>query len=216
MIVAACHGIGTQRPGWSEGVRQRLGHPKAEWREINWQYAIENETFRLKSDPAKKTGIVGGVFNTSVYDAIFYGRSRTQQDIQHAVRLQLRAIGEPCILIAHSLGSIIVSDLLFENGIAVKKLITMGSPLRGYILGRFGENVEGYVPPAVTGGWTNLIDPKDVVGTSLSDLIPIVTDEVVHNRRWSHTLRPLSRLVYHHTGYWEHPALLKSIHEGLA
>ncbi|MFB7977880.1 hypothetical protein [Streptomyces vinaceus] len=88
------------------------------------------------------------------------------------------------MVIAHSLGSVVVYDMLSRGGAPdVDTLVTCGSPL-GWLAGRKGIHSEGErlaVPAGVE--WTNLYASKDFVTgcTGLSGLAAGVTDVEVNN-----------------------------------
>jgi hypothetical protein len=110
-----------------------------------------------------------------------------QADTAARIRqLVAKTIGaRPAVVVAHSLGSVVVYDLLRRDptpGI-VSSLVTIGSPLAWPTIRRALEAADrGNVIPAAI-PWTNVYDPLDVVtgGRSLSLLWPGVVDRPVSN-----------------------------------
>lgn len=73
--------------------------------------------------------------------------------------------GEPTIIIAHSLGTIIAYDILRSidtEKYDIRGLITLGSPLGVEAVQRQLLPPPVY-PKALTGNWINIFDPKDIV-----------------------------------------------------
>jgi len=70
---------------------------------------------------------------------------------------------EPCVLLAHSLGTIVAYNVLYRRDAApaCPALITVGSPLGVYAIQRYIENP--LRSPACVGYWFNAYDDRDVV-----------------------------------------------------
>ena len=226
--IVLIHGIGNQRAGFSDLVWHRLckrgvEFPTARWHEVIWQPTVEHvaaSVFRTRQR------LLFSAFRWAsinlVGDAILYGRERMARLIRAELIRVLRRLprDSEIIFVAHSLGTVILSDALhnlhhgldngFHGGFATRRIITMGSPLKLYNAGRFGipENgtLNSYVPPHTQAGWFNLFCPWDpiyLLGGPLADWIPGVTDVAVNN--WLHP----------HTGYWRRRELLDLIVEAL-
>jgi pimeloyl-ACP methyl ester carboxylesterase len=115
--------------------------------------------------------------------------------------LELEAPGAPLLIVAHSLGTIVASNYIWDNRDKLQHLqglITMGSPLALYA-GRysgFGQAVDLQGRP-----WFNLLYPSDVIGWPLRDLNKSynlqVTEDIVLTPGWFTGKSPLS-----HTHYW--------------
>ena len=83
------------------------------------------------------------------------------------------------LVIAHSLGSVVLVDLLgrLPEG-AVVDVITVGSPLAGPGFRRRARRLNGRFPYSRVNSWVNVRDPNDLVAWSggLSHLLPGVVD----------------------------------------
>jgi hypothetical protein len=91
----------------------------------------------------------------------YFGNDRLRSLALDRVEEAIQATGDDVILLGHSLGSVVVYDLLRERaGLPVRALITLGSPLglptvrRRLTLCRFPNAVER---------WVNVFDPRDFV-----------------------------------------------------
>lgn len=115
--------------------------------------------------------------------------------------LELEAPGAPLLIVAHSLGTIVASNYIWDNRgrlPQLKGLVTMGSPLALYA-GRFrdfGTAIDLRGAP-----WFNLFYPSDVIGWPLRDLNTSyhlqVTEDILLNPGWLTGKTPIS-----HTHYW--------------
>lgn len=113
------------------------------------------------------------------------------------------------LIIAHSLGSVVVYDMFRRGQIpaSVDQLITCGSPLAWLPIHRklrLETPATLQLPTHVA--WLNVLDPYDPVtaGLGLAALVPDVTDEVVDNQDDPHSAelyleqRPVARTVHAH------------------
>lgn len=115
--------------------------------------------------------------------------------------LELESPGAPLLIVAHSLGTIVASNYIWDNRARLQNLrglITMGSPLALYA-GRyadFGQAIDMQGQP-----WVNLLYPSDVIGWPLRDLNRSynlqVTEDIILNPGWLTGKSPVS-----HTHYW--------------
>lgn len=114
-------------------------------------------------------------------------------DIGTEIRSRVSAAipaGEPLIVIAHSLGTIVAYDVLAERPeLDVRLLITLGSPLGiGNVQRRLGDRSGPPAPiPACVAAWLNFADALDPVALELSlsdEFEPpnFVVDTIVENR----------------------------------
>lgn len=124
------------------------------------------------------------------------------------------AIGtEPCVVVAHSLGSIIAYRVLRDLGKSanVRRLITLGSPLGLETIRR------QLAPPARTfpsgvESWFNAFDPKDIVALHPLDTTtwdvrpPIVNHGAIRNHMDNH---------HGISGYLDDAHVAAAIHEAL-
>lgn len=69
---------------------------------------------------------------------------------------------EPCVVVGHSLGSIVSYMVLLNNpNLDVKKFITLGSPLGMNSIGKYLQPKR--MPSAVKNGWYNAFDERDFI-----------------------------------------------------
>lgn len=138
----------------------------------------------------------------------------------HAVAYQIndifaKAIGtEPCVVVAHSLGSIIAYRVLRDLGRSanVKRLITLGSPL-GLETIRRQLSPPARTFPAGVGSWFNAFDPKDIVALHPLDARTWDVSPAIVNHA---TVR--NHMGNHHgiSGYLDDPHVATAIHEALS
>jgi len=69
--------------------------------------------------------------------------------------------GDPCVVVGHSLGSIVGFNVLKKNPHPVARFVTVGSPLGVKAVKRFLE--KPIAMPAKTGEWYNAMDVNDIV-----------------------------------------------------
>jgi hypothetical protein len=105
--------------------------------------------------------------------------------------------GQPRVLIAHSLGTVVAADTLGLNPrLSVPTLVTVGSPLgMQAVQSRLRHpGVPSGTPAALSNvaRWVNVYDPADPVAAAggLSRLWPIVQDYTVGNGKEPHAIRP--------------------------
>jgi len=89
---------------------------------------------------------------------------------------------EPCVVVGHSLGSI-VSYLVLKNNpqLQVKKLITLGSPLGLTSVRKYLE-LPLAMPESVKNGWFNAYDERDVVALNPLDSVHFNIKPPVDNK----------------------------------
>lgn len=134
-------------------------------------------------------------------------------------------------VVAHSLGSVIVSDLVYDSTVLRRRVwppklrlanfVTLGSPLAIYAL-RFGLNlVTSFASPIriqdPNGLWVNLYDPQDILGFPLKPINSAYDQAVLLDKeinagqgwkiwQWWKQATPLS-----HTLYWEDETVAATI-----
>lgn len=139
----------------------------------------------------------------------------TKPSITYSInKIVLREIGPtPCVVVAHSLGSVIGYNILAEYAeeLDVQCYITVGSPLG---LKAMGTHIflPITMPDCIRDGWFNAYDPKDVVALKPLikqnfDIEPEPFDYGFVNNRYSN----------HHgiEGYLGDPAVAQKIYEQL-
>lgn len=124
------------------------------------------------------------------------------------------AIGrQPCVVVAHSLGSIVAYRVLRNLGskAQVRRLITVGSPLGLHTVRKL------LAPPARTfpagvGSWFNAFDPADIVALHPldADAWPISPAIANHASVKNHTDNR-----HGISGYLDDPTIARAIYEGL-
>lgn len=124
------------------------------------------------------------------------------------------AIGaQPCVVVAHSLGSIIAYRVLRELGVAaqVRRLITLGSPLGLHTVRKL-LSPPARTFPGGTASWFNALDPADIVALHPLDEAtwPISPAIANHVSVRNHTSN-------HHgiSGYLDDPTVARAIYEAL-
>jgi hypothetical protein len=119
---------------------------------------------------------------------------------------------EPCVVVAHSLGSIVGYNVLYEHPeYDVKGFITVGSPLGLRTMGS-RINTPLKMPSCIKGRWFNAYDKKDIVALKpltkeFFDVDPEVTNYAKVDNQYSD----------HHgiEGYLEDPIVAKEIYDVL-
>src|SRR5262245_30953825 len=219
LAIAFLHGIGRTEPGYSDWMRQAvarrfrrlLGRESADpsaqlvFEEVNWTAALQHREDRLwtrllPDGPMRYKSLRRFLVDFAA-DAIAYQPSpsdRTAYDAIHRVvsgrlaRLKERAGPEaPLCVIAHSLGTVIASNFLYdlmkrersfmhptvrailgdsplELGETLTRFVTMGSPISLWSLRYPGFGRPIRIPPGAV--WLNLYDPDDVIGYPLRPL----------------------------------------------
>ncbi|MGW1893984.1 hypothetical protein ACWCP6_27575 [Streptomyces sp. NPDC002004] len=120
--------------------------------------------------------------------------------------------GEDCVVVSHSLGTVIAYNMLKREGSEhqwnVPTLLTLGSPLA---VGHIVQRLAPVKRPECTGDWFNAFDPKDVVA-----LHPLEHPQfpVTPLENYSKVENPTPN---HHgiTGYLGDPTVARRIHDAL-
>lgn len=241
--VLVIHGMGKQPQGFSkvfeQSVRRRLvaeGKHVA-WQEARWAHVLdtpENEMIKKLRDQSRVDWLRAREFVISYFaDAIAYQRKEVTEDgttvdnkakiheciAKNLVKLRGKVVeGSPLIVVAHSMGSVIFSDLTwdrtkvgglaFEDMATLGGIITFGSNLPLFTLGlpnvrpiQFpGKKLdEALVPKA---RWLNFYDPDDVLGYPLVPFYDypkkVLRDITTNSGPFYTSWNPGS-----HAGYWE-------------
>jgi hypothetical protein len=106
--------------------------------------------------------LLGDIAQVGAYfSAVPSGGQRIGDRIRE--RFMAAAGGEPCIVVAHSLGSVVAFEAIHEAGLEVPLLVTLGSPLamRTVVLPRLQPQPPA-VPPTVD-RWLNYWDRDDII-----------------------------------------------------
>ena len=171
------------RPGDGSGPFPRYDEPVSE---TSLNNTVLGHVYKGLDWVQTKTGVtpVDNVILQNRFDDLWHYQS--ENSFARAVRARLRDVlermaGQPILLVAHSMGSIIAYDTLrmLEReapSVRVDHLVTLGSPL-GFAEVRLkivAENGAARMPNNV-GRWTNLADKRDlaaVVGELAEDFAP--------------------------------------------
>jgi len=164
--------------------------------------------------------------DADVYDAV-HDRIRTHL---RALRARLGGVDRPLVVLAHSLGSVIVSNYVwdeqrrnekargtipFERMETLAGLVTFGSPIPLFTLAL--RNVVSITFPPLTlpaplaavAKWLNFYDPDDVLGWPLKPLSPsydqaVSADHVIDVGNALTSWNPLS-----HDAYWRDASVIE-------
>lgn len=152
------------------------------------------------------------------YQAVHEGLSRELQDILRGIVAQAGALPErpvPLVVVAHSLGSVIFSDFVYdlESGVApprgfpqhyrlaLRALFTIGSPLALYALRYHALGLDKPITLEPDGLWVNVLYKADVIGYPLRRLssayaAAVAEDWVLAPRWWPWYWTPVAHLAY--------------------
>ncbi len=114
------------------------------------------------------------------YDVFVYCKFRAvSKKINELVCKEIN--NEPCVVVAHSLGSVVAYNILQENPEwKISKFITVGSPL-GVRSVQNSLKTPLSMPQCVRNGWFNAYDDRDVVALrALDDIIFPITPSIVN------------------------------------
>jgi len=161
---------------------------------------------------ADKTSFGCRILSLMTEDVILY-LTKPGIELQLNAKIQ-QAIGtEPCVVVAHSLGSIIAYRVLRQLGAQakVRRFITLGSPLGLETIRKLLSPPAREVPKGVA-SWVNAFDRKDIVAlhpldTSTWDVRPPIEN---HGSVTNH-------MANHHgiSGYLDDVLVAHRIHEAL-
>lgn len=222
VAVLYVHGINVDQADYADDLHlqvvrnvQRLAGdpgPRIITRSVCWWDVFTPSASRLKTATHKKAfGWLGlrDVMLTTAAQAVGYedepgtgSYEAVHRRIDEAIRaMEWEAPGAPLLIVAHSLGTVVTSNYIWDNPTKLqhlKGLVTMGSPLALYA-GRyknFGTAIDLKGEP-----WVNLLYPSDVIGWPLRDLNESyrqqVTEDIILNPGWLTGKTPVS-----HTHYW--------------
>ena len=157
--------------------------------------------------------IVVGILAEDVIKYLFKGYA---ERVREPVRAALRAARDPVRVVAHSLGTIVVFDVLSEPEFVTRnvvRLVTVGSPLgienvQDELCNHGGEP---HLIPGPVGSWSNLADDDDPVASGQA--IAAEFDPNQHGFRIADNLSVENRGFLHHelTGYLKLGPVLDAI-----
>ena len=119
---------------------------------------------------------------------------------------------EPCVVVGHSLGTI-VSYLVLRNNphFNVKKFITIGSPLGMSSIRKYLD-LPLQMPASVKNGWFNAFDERDFVALNPLDAVHFNIDPTIENK---YDIDNHTDNRHGITGYLNDALVAKKIHEAL-
>jgi hypothetical protein len=129
-------------------------------------------------------------------------------------KLVAEAVGdEPCVVVAHSLGSVVAYRVLQQLAPAgqVRRFITVGSPL-GVTAIREHLRPPALAKPAAVGGWFNALDRRDVVALRALDRSTWDIEPPIENR---HEVDNHTKNRHGISGYLDDATVARWIAEGL-
>ena len=139
-----------------------------------------------------------------------------------AGKMAMPANAPPLTVVAHSLGTIIASDFLWDRwvktreglgGFRLENLFTMGSPMAFYAL-KYAGGVGAFDKPITLeppGCWVNLYHPTDPIATRLRPLNSAYRHAVLQDAEIRN-----HHLIAAHTSYWTDPRVHQIIGHKLA
>lgn len=247
-VILFIHGVGQQQAGYSETLERNMKkelrkfigaeHSDIIYKEVLWAPILQrhqNELWqRVKKGDGKNDldmvkmrkfmlGFAGDAIayqNDAVgkptYDAIHQTISDTLTEVEN----ELDGEGYELTIVAHSLGTVIASNYLYDQRAHIKAMnfFTLGSPIAIWLL-RYGST--STVTDAVhvsrpNGVWINILDDEDVVGYPLRNVnaaykAAVDMDYITEIGGLLSAGSPLS-----HTGYWSDRNVYKPIAKKIA
>lgn len=190
MHVVFVHGIGEQGPSDYDAFGQALtSHTRNRapnrlidsFRVAYWADVLQPDEDRLKTVLGRRTALQEFMIG-SLGDVVAYGGRDRYEAIRGAVLKTFLAVppNEPVAVVAHSLGTVIASDAIYDiqkglldaktleqlqnRNFSINLFVTMGCPIALYGL-RYG--FEALSSPIRVPCWVNVRYPQDVVGFPL-------------------------------------------------
>lgn len=194
--IVAIHGIGDNKPGWSEPMRLNLDIPKEDWIEFNYEDLMDRSFFHkvvvtgtkiyLTHTYGPEASVMAEVAEDYINDIIsYFVMNGTRLEIQ--VRLKgLLKENPDAVLIGHSLGSVVAYETLKNFDVRVHSMFTFGSPLSKGLVRKFLRIPNQNRPDLIN--WINVWSMLDPVSGKINNLGCLPADQVhIHN---SHALLP--------------------------
>jgi hypothetical protein len=143
---------------------------------------LNNETVQNLFERIDKIGFLGDLslkkFTKDVY--LYLTHSGIRKRINETILEKMDT--NPCVVIGHSLGSIVSYDVLKTNPkLKVNKLITIGSPLGISSIRRHLAPPVG-MPECVKNGWFNAYDERDFVALKPLDALSFPFKPPISNK----------------------------------
>jgi predicted esterase len=211
-VVFILHGIGKQAEGYAseivrkikdEGISKNVVFVELAYAEMLDQYV---KSYTLNENSLKNIDLkeLRAVFNETVFDGISYGYKKTKvlAHLNDQVNAHYQDQETRLTFIAHSLGGIVLYDLLSKYNIHAHNIFTLGTPLALRLIGQ--------KPNIRVDFWLNIVGSSDIIGKPLkTDFLNIQEcsgDYIVSIGSFIQRKTPLS-----HTAYWTDDNVIKPI-----
>ncbi len=193
--------------------------PQAElWRRVNRKHDLD--MIKLRKFMISFAGDAIAYQKTGQGDEVYNEIDKKVQSVIDAVKSEYADDDIEFTFVAHSLGTIILSNYLYDHkpNITAMNLFTLGSPIAVWAL-RYGDPSKADRPTEVErphGAWINILDDEDIIGYPLRELNPhykkaVDMDYVTEIGGIFSMGNPIS-----HIGYWEDNNAIKPIAYKLA
>lgn len=172
---------------------------------LNWEVVHSLLKFLDKKQSIGELALKNRTLDVFLYLTI----SQVKTKINEVVRQSFDV--EPCVVVAHSLGTVVSYTLLRDNAeFQVKKFITVGSPLGSKTI----QNLLGSkrMPASVRNGWFNAYDERDVVALNPLDQRHFNIQPPIENKN---DVRNHTENRHSIEGYLDDPVVAQKIHEAL-
>ena len=141
-----------------EQVRDASGDPTLQKGPLNWEWVQAI----LRGFDQYVPGMSGTTVNLFTHDVFVYLRRPGVRDEIDGIVRKVIPTGQECVLVGHSLGTVVTYSVLRRDGDTLKipQYVTLGSPLA---LSLIQESFDPLRNPACVGHWYNAMDDRDVV-----------------------------------------------------
>lgn len=255
--VLIVHGMGSQQKGFADGMiaqlKERLGDraDAVRFEQVLWAPVLtgrEDKVWKALSRHNELDWVDTRKFflnafgDASAYryipdepNCIYFQIHDKVRDGLAALRAQLGGDGKPLIVCAHSLGSVIMSnyiwdlqpgkdsgrygDTAFERMESLAGFITFGSNIPLFVLAYDPIECITFPPAALPAElkakskWLNLYDKDDILGWPLKELSPAFTQAVTEDREINVGGIVTSWNPMSHTKYWEDGNFIEPVAE---
>lgn len=171
---------------------------------LNWEWV--HSIMRALDNSTKLGDIVLDTFTRDVY--IYLTKDVVQRRINAIVERHIS--GEPCVVVGHSLGSVVGYNVLRSIPHKVVKYVTLGSPLGiKSIKRRLNPPLE---MPSATTSWFNALDEGDIIALyPLNNVHFPIIPPIENKTDVDNTTNNQHGII----GYLPDPDVAKAIYEGL-
>lgn len=255
--ILVVHGIGVQEPGFADDFIEKMEEQLAdlgiapdevEWERAFWADLLTFRENRLWADLSRNSDLdwvsVRKFIINVLADAIAYQRVPGKQDDMYRnihgrihehlgkLRTALGSQDRPLVVIAHSLGSVILSNYIwdeqsgkgpgqnrFERMETLAGMVTFGSNIPLFSLALDQADIKSFeFPPAglpanliPRAKWLNFFDADDVLGYPLKPLSPSYDKAVTEDREINVGNLFTSWNPISHTEYWSDGDFIKPV-----